>query len=504
MAVGGGRVRLIQQMLTESLVLALVGGAVGLLLAVWSIAGLRGMLPAQFSALPGIDQLGLDTRVLAAAFFVSLVTGLAFGMAPAIAASDQRVGTTINEGARGISSGAGGRRLRSALVVAELALSLMLLVGAGLLMASFWNLVDVPPGFRPSQVVTTRLTLPATRYPDHPRAVAFYEAVSERLRAMPGVERVAFSSAPPFSGLDGRLNLEVEDRTVESTMPVRAHPRSVSADYFQTLGIPLVQGRIFTDRDNADAPAVAIINQSAVKRFWPGLNPIGERISVGDPQRWREIVGVVGDVKHEGLDSETTPEVYMPYLQEFTALGLGLVRGLSLVVRTSSDGAAAAPLIRSAVASVDDEQPVTLIRPMDDLIAQSVAPRRLNLLLLSVFAALAVVLTAAGLYGVMAYLVAQRTREIGVRMALGATPSSVLGLVLRQAGVMTVAGIVIGLAGAYLVARSLASLLFRVSAADPTVYAAVSALLALVAVLAVVIPCLRATRVDPLTALREP
>jgi putative ABC transport system permease protein len=393
MAVGGGRVRLIQQLLTESLVLAMAGGAVGLMLAMWSIAGLRGMLPAQFSALPGIDQLGLDGRVLAAAFVVSLITGLAFGVAPALAASDQRVGAAINEGARGSSSGAGGRRLRSALVVAELALSLMLLVGAGLLMASFWNLTDVPPGFRPNQLVTTRLTLPATRYPDHPRAVAFYQAVAERLRTMPGIERVAFSSAPPFSGLDGRLNLEVEDRTVESTIPVRAHPRSVSADYFQTLGIPLVQGRIFTDRDNADAPAVAIINQSAVKRFWPGLNPIGERISVGDPRRWREIVGVVADVKHEALDTETTPEVYMPYLQEFTALGQGLVRGLSLVVRTGSDAAAAAPLIRSAVAGVDDQQPVGLIRPMDDLIAQSVAPRRLNLLHLSIFWGFAVVLT---------------------------------------------------------------------------------------------------------------
>jgi putative ABC transport system permease protein len=504
MAVGGARARLVQQMLTESLVLAMAGGTVGLLLAVWSIAGLRGMLPAQFSALPGIDTVGLDARVLAAAFIVSLITGLAFGAAPALAASDQRVGATINEGARGSSAGGGGRRLRSTLVVAELALSLMLLVGAGLLMASFWNLTEVSPGFRPSQVVTTRLTLPFVRYPDHPHAVAFYQAVSERLRAMPGVERVAFSSAPPFSGLDGRLNLEVEDRTIESTIPVRAHPRSVSADYFQTLGIPLVQGRIFTDRDNADAPAVAIVNQSAVNRFWPGLNPIGERISVGSPQRWREIVGVVGDVKHEGLDTETTPEVYMPHLQEFTALGNALVRGLTLVVRTSSEMSSIAPLIRSAVAAVDDQQPVSLIRPMDDLIAQSVAPRRLNLLLLSVFAAVAVILTAAGLYGVMSYLVTQRTREIGVRMALGATPSSVLKLVLRQAGVMTMAGILLGLAGAFAVARSIGSLLFQVSATDPVIYGLVSLVLATVACLAIVIPCSRATRVDPLTALRQP
>jgi putative ABC transport system permease protein len=300
------------------------------------------------------------------------------------------------------------------------------------------------------------------------------------------------------------LNLEVENREIESTFPVRAHPRSVSPDYFQTMGIPLVRGRIFTDRDNADTPAVAIINQSAVRRYWPGMNPLGQRVSLGDPRRWREVVGVVGDVKHEGLDTEVEPEVYMPVQQEFAALGMGLVRGLSVVVRSSGDVAAVAPVLRAAVAAVDKQQPVGAIHPMDDLIAQSVAPRRLNLLLLSVFAFVAVTLTAAGLYGVMAYLVAQRTREIGVRMALGATPSSVLSLVLRQAGGMTLAGILIGLAGAYLFARYLTSLLFEVSAADPGVYAAVSLLLAAVALLAIVIPSSRATRVDPLTALREP
>ena len=504
MAVGGGRGRLIQQMLTESFVLAMAGGTAGLLLAVWSIEGLRGMLPAQFSELPGIDRLGLDARVLTAALAVSLVTGLVFGLAPALVSSDQRVGASLNEGARGSSGGAGGRRLRSALVVAELALSLVLLVGAGLLMASFWRLTEVSPGFRPDHLVTMRVTLPSSRYADHASTVTFYQALFDRLRPMPGVERVAVSSAPPFTGLDGRLNLEVEDREIESPFPVRAHPRVVSADYFQLMGIPLVRGRVFSDRDAADAPAVAIINQSAVKRFWPGPTPIGERISVGDPRQWREIVGVVGDVKHDGLDAETTPEVYMPFQQEFSALGAGLARSLSVVVRSSTDESSLAPLMRSAVAGVDSQQPVGQIRTMDDLIAQSVAPRRLNLVLLVVFAIVAVTLTASGLYGVMAYLVTQRTREIGVRMALGATPSSVLALLLRQAGTMTMAGILIGLAGSYAFARYLASLLFDVSATDPMVYAAVSAVLAVVACLAIVVPCSRATRVDPLTALREP
>jgi putative ABC transport system permease protein len=503
-AVGGARIRLVQQMLTESLVLAMVGGGVGLVLALWSIAGLRRILPEQFAMLPGIDQLGLDARILASAFFVSVVTGLVFGVAPALVASDHRSGATLSEAVRGTSGGARGRRLRSTLVVAELALSLILLVGAGLLMTSFWKITEVAPGFRSAQLVTMRLSLPASRYGDHASTVVFYQSLFDRLRSAPGIERVAATSAPPFSGLNGRLNLEVENREIESTFPVRAHPRSVSPDYFQTMGMPLVRGRGFTDRDSADAPAVAIINQSAVRRYWPGLNPLGERISLGDPRRWREIVGVVGDIKHEGLDTEVAPEVYMPFQQEFTALGAALARGLSVVVRASGDVAAVAPVLRTAVASVDEQQPVGAIQPMDDLIAQSVAPRRLNLLLLSVFAFVAVVLTAAGLYGVMAYLVAQRTREIGVRMALGATPSSVLGLVLRQAGGMTAAGILIGLAGAYLLARYLTSLLFQVSAGDPAVYAAVSLLLATVAFLAIVIPCSRATRVDPLTALREP
>jgi putative ABC transport system permease protein len=392
--------------------------------------------------------------------------------------------------------------MRSTLVVAELALSVVLLVGAGLLMVSFRNLTDVSPGFRPQQLVTTSLTLPSSRYEDRTRAVAFYNAVFDRLRALPGVDRVAATSAPPFSGIDGRLNLEIEHRTVESTLPVRAHARIVSPDYFATMGEPLVRGRVFTDRDTADARQVVVINEAAVRRFWPGADPIGDRISLGDPVRWMEIVGIVGDVKHEGLDAEANPEAFMPFQQGFSALGDGLVRAMTLIVRASADAGAMAPIIRTAVAGVDDQQPVGLIRPMDAMIAQSVAPQRLNLLLLSAFALVAVVLTASGLYGVMAYLVTQRTREIGVRMALGATRTSVLALMLRQAGAMTLTGIAVGLAGAYALARTLASLLFGVSASDPTVYLAVSVLLAAVACAAIVVPSRRATRVDPLSALR--
>ncbi len=501
MAIGGARCRLIQQLLTESVVLAAVGGSVGLLLASWWIAVLRQVLPPQFSALPGIERLAIDTRVFLTTGAIAMFTGLVFGAGPAVIASDQRVSSALNDGARG-SSGETGRRLRSVLVVAELPLSVVLLAGAGFLLMSFKHLTEISPGFRSQQLQTLRLTLPASRYGDHMRAVAFYRALVERLRVTPGVEHVAGTSALPFSGFDARLDLQIEKREVESPLPVRAHPHLVTPDYFQTMGIPLVRGRLFTDRDTADATPVVIINQSATSQFWAGRDPLGERISLGAPERWMEVIGVVGDIRHGGLDTAATPEAYIPYEQPFTALGAGLVRSMSLVVRTSADVTAVAPQLRAAVASIDDDhQPIGLIRPMDELIAQSVAPRRLNVMLLSVFALVAVGLTAAGLYGVMAYLVTQRTREIGVRMALGASPASVLALVLRQAGTMTITGIGIGLAGAYALAQSLASLLFQVSAADPMVYVGVLLVVTVVAVLAVIIPSSRATRIDPLTAL---
>ena len=397
------------------------------------------------------------------------------------------------------------RRLRSALVVAELALSLVLLAGAALLIVSFNNLTEVAPGFRSDGLVTVRLSLPGTRYGDHVRVVAFYDGVIERLRSSPGIEQVATTTSPPFGGdPDSRLNLEIEHRTAESPLPVRAHPHLVSADYFATMGIPLIRGRAFTDHDNDTASDVAIINEAAARRHWPGENPIGQRISLGDPPQWREIVGIVGDVKQQALDGDAEPEASIPRRQTFTALGNGFERATTtLVVRTGLDLASFVPLLRAAVAGVDPLQPLGAIRPMETLIAESVASRRLNFVLVSAFAAVALVLSATGLYGVMAYLVAQRTREIGVRMALGATPRQVVGLVLRQAGVMTAAGIGFGIVGALALTRSMTSMLFGIGAADPRVYAGVSFLLAAVALVAVAIPSSRATRVDPITALRD-
>jgi putative ABC transport system permease protein len=502
-AVGATRGQLVRQLLTESLVMSFMGGVIGLLAGGWGLAAFKTLLPAQFSELPGIDQMGIDGRVLIAAVAASAATGVIFGVLPALVASDQHITMALHEESRGGTGGVRARRLRSGLVVAELAFSLVLLAGAALLIVSFRNLVDVSPGFRSEQLAIVRLSLPASRYGEPTRAVAFYEEVMSRLRATPGVLRVATTSAPPFTGLDARLDLEIERRTVELDRPVRAHPRLVSSDYFSTLGVRVIRGRAFTDRDDAAAQPVSVINEAAARRYWPNADPIGRRISLGGPTRWMEIVGIVSDVRHMSLDLEPEPEAFIPMRQGFTPLGEGLGRSLTLMVRTTGDPLATAPALRAVVTAIDPQQPLGLMRSMDDLIAESVGAQRLNFVLVSAFAVVALLLTAAGLYGVMAYLVAERTREIGVRMALGATPRQVVAMVLGQAGTMMAVGIVIGVGGSMLMSRAIGSLLFGVSALDPRIYLAVTLLLAVVALSAAAVPSLRATRIDPLVAIRD-
>ncbi len=497
LAIGAGRGRLVRQLLTESVLLAVVGGAAGVLVAAWGLEVFRAVLPSGLLVLPGIAQVGLDVRVLTVALGVSIGTGLVFGVVPALTAADQRLASTLHEEGRGGSGGARSTRLRAMLVVAELALSLVLLVGAGLLLVSFRRVLDVPPGFEPQHVVIAS----AVRSGPASQTIQFYEALLDRVRTLPNVEAAALATPLPFIGVDGRTGFRIEERTTQSPIPVRARPRLVSADYFSTLRIPLVRGRVFTDRDAESAPNVVIINSAAAKRYWPDQDPLGRRIDVSfaAPPRWMEIVGIVGDVKHAGLELDTDPEAYMPLRQP--PFG-GLAQRLNVVVRTPASASTIAPMLRSAVNEIDRNQPVGTVSAMEDLIAASVAPRRLNLWLVVAFAVIALMLTAAGLYGVMSYLVAQRTREIGVRMALGATRSSVLQLVLRQAGAMTLAGIAIGLVGALALTRFLATILFGVSTKDPIVYAGVAALLGVVALVAVAIPSSRATRIDPLKALR--
>jgi predicted permease len=501
-AMGATRGRSIRQSVVESMLLASLGGAAGLVIAVVWTGILRTLLPVRFAVLPGVMDIGLDGPMLLAAIGASCATGLAFGAVPAGAAAGWGIGLALNAESRGGIGHARTGRFRAALVVAEVALSLVLLVSAVLLMVSFRNLTSVRPGFRPEQVTTAQLSIPPSRYPAHPQVTAFYTTVFDRLRALPGVRQVAAASAPPFTGLDARLNLEIRHRLVLPTGPVRAHPRLVSEDYFAAMGIPLIEGRPFTRRDDGTAGNVVIVNEAAARRYWPGEAPLGHQISLGEPTRWMTVVGIVGNVRHDSLDAEPQPEAYIPQAQGFTALGTMLERTMTIVLWADAEPAVLAPLIRGVVRSIDPHQPVGVVLPMDELIARSVAPRRLNYVLLATFALVAVALTAAGLYGVMAYLVGQRTREIGVRMALGATRRQVLALVLGQAGSMALAGIGIGIAGALALTRVLASLLFGVSATDPLIYTTVSGVLALVVLISVAVPSSRATRVDPIVALR--
>ena len=501
LTLGAARRRLVAQLLTESLVLGAIGGATGVLLASWLVSVATQLIPAQLLGLPGLDRVGIDLRVLAAAVAGTIGASLLVGVVPACTASSDHTAASLAESGRSTTAGKFTGRMRTALVVGEVALSLMLLVGAGLLIVSFRKLVDVPVGFQSHQLVTMRVTLPQAAYGEAPRSLRFYESLLERIAAAPGVEGTGVVTMMPFGGLDLHTGFLIDRRTVEFPFPVRVRPIAVGGSYFETLRIPLLRGRYLTARDAEGAPEVVVINDSAARRYWPDSDPIGQRISLNfDQPQWLEIVGIVGDVKWRSLDRDAEPEAYLSYLQPAVT---GSTRAMSVVVRSTLPLAGAAALLRTAVAELDRQLPVGGIRPMDDLVADSVAPARLNLWLLAAFAIVAVILTAEGLYGVMGYLVTQRAHEIGIRMALGASRQAVLGMMLRDGGAMTAAGIAIGLAGAFALSRSLGTLLFGVSATDPLVYAGVASLLALVALVAVLVPSSRATRVDPLVALRD-
>jgi len=494
-ALGASRWRLTRQMLTESVLLACLGGAVGLVLAWWGVDLLVSLKPEN---LPRLEAIKLDTGVLVFASAVSVITGLVFGLAPAWVATRVNVSGSLKEGGRG-TVGRVRQRLRSALVVIELALGLILLVGAGLLIKSFWQLRQIQPGLNPNNLLTLRLELPESGYKEIPKQVQFRRAMLDGVNSLPGVQAALISELP----LSGEwLN---HDFTREGwTLPLGDEPnvetRSVMGDYFRTMQIPLRAGRDFTPQDKENAPSVGIVNQTLVDRFFKDESPLGKRVrwARDAPDAWMTIIGVVGDVKHFGLDMPEEPTLYTPYAQT----GAAWKRYGTLVARTQGEPTAFAAAMKKQIWQVDPQLPVTRVQTMSEVMALSFAERRFNMLLLGIFAAVALVLAGIGIYGVTAHAVTQRTHEIGIRMALGAQSGDVLKLIVRQGLTLALLGIAVGLAGAYALTHVLKTLLFAVSPTDPLTFLSISLLLMAVALLACWIPARRATKVDPMIALR--
>ena len=495
-ALGAGRKRIVRQMLTESTLVALLGGALGLLLAVWGVSSLG---TAQAGPIPRLDESGVDGRVLGFTLLLCIGTGLLFGLAPALRLASGRSRESLREGARGASGGLGVHRLRGALVLGEVALALVLLVGAGLLIRSFDRLSEVNPGFDSSSVISAQIVLPRVRYAESNNQLAFFDQLLQSTRAMPDVESVALTSDAPLSGGGNYLSFEVAGRPPASASTVQdAEVLVTGPEYFRTLRIPLRSGRIFSAQDDARATRVVVINSAMARRYWPGGEPIGARVTLGDPadsSSWRTVVGVVGDVRQNALNDDPYPQLFLPLAQTPQ-------RAMLLLARTTGNPSALSGPIRHAVTALDPDLPVSDIRTLDERLDQSIAQPRVSMMLLAIFALMALVLAAVGIYGVLSYTVTQRTRELGIRMALGAESNSVMRLVVGQAMVPALIGVGLGLAGAWGATRLMSSLLFGVSATDPVTFIVVALFLLAVALLSSWVPARRATRVDPLIALR--
>jgi putative ABC transport system permease protein len=490
-SLGASRGRLMGQLLTESVALSLLGGVLGLFFAFWTVDLILALSP---EVLPRISVVELDSGVLVFTLAVSVLTGLIFGLLPALQVSKPDIQGTLKEGGRS-SGGRERSRLRASLVVAELGLALVLLIGAVLLARSFAVLQNVDPGFVPDKVLTLRLWLPESKYPDDTKVAGLYREVLDRVRSLPGVQSASAVLGVPLSGSSANFGFSIEGRpTPPPGEEYRAGFQSVGRNYFKTMGISLTGGRDFTERDDADAPPVTIINETLARRYWPNEDPIGRRVSFDD-EEWVEIIGVVRDVRHNGLDSEPRAEAYMPYQQ-------APLRFMTLVVKTQSEPLELAGAVRSQVIAVDGNLPVYRVMSLEQIVSESVAQPRFNMVLLGTFSLLALALAAIGIYGVMSYAVSQRTHEIGIRIAMGARAGDVLEMVVRQGMGLTVAGLGVGLVAAWALTRVLSSFLFGVTPTDPWTFVGVSLVLAVVAFLATYLPARRATRVDPLNALR--
>ena len=501
-ALGAGRAHLLRQSLGESLVLAAGGGVLGVLVAA---LGVRALAALGGERLPA-GELRLDATVLAFATAVSVLTGVVFGAVPALQRPTRGLRDTLQEGSRGAAGDRRGQAVRRVLVVGEVALALVLLTGAGLLLKSFARVQGVDPGFRPGGVLTATLALPPATYDTGERRRAFLDDVLARVRAVPGVEAVAATSGVPFGRGGATRSFTVEGLVVPPDQPGPwGDYRAVSPDYFATLRVPLRRGRVFAETDGPDAPRVAVVDDELARRYWPGESAVGKRIAYGtvrdsatgtDVPRWIEIVGVVGHVKSEGLDADPRVQVYVPIRQLPSA-------SPDLAVRTRGDPRRLLPAVRAAVHAVDPSQPLSHVATLDELVERSTGARQLAVVLLGAFAGLALLLASVGLYGLLSYAVSQRTREFGVRVALGAPRRNVLLLVVRQGMGLALAGAGVGLVGALALTRLLRSQLYAVEATDPATYAAMIALLVSVALAATLVPAVRATGAEPMHALRE-
>jgi putative ABC transport system permease protein len=497
-ALGASRGDVVRQLMTESVLLALVGGALGLVLA---YLGVRALVALEPPNVPRVQELSIDATVLLFTFGTALLTGVLFGLAPALQSARPDLQGTLKEGGRSGISDVAGQIVRRTLVVAEMALALVLLIGAGLLIRSFARLQAVDPGFNPGNVITANIALPRSKYDSAAKRVAFFDALLPRVSSIPGVLGAGLTSVAPFSG-----SWSTGSFSVEGYQPGENQPgpwgdiRLVSPDFHKALGISLIKGRYFDVSDRQGSRAVAIVDEEMVRRFWPNTDPIGKRITFGDTDSsevpWIEVVGVVGHTAHEGLDAERRIQLYLPHAQ----FGDNL---MTIVVRSAGNPANVIGPLRAAVRSVDPDQPIARVRTMEEMMDDALGQRRFSMFLLGLFAGLALLLATIGIYGVMSFDVARRSQEMGVRMALGAQPGNVLSLVVKRGMTLAIAGVVVGLAGAFALSRLIASQLYGVGATDPITFAMVALLLTGVALAATLVPAIRATRVDPVVALRQ-
>lgn len=491
-ALGASRGRLAQQLLTESLFLAAIGGTAGIALAALALRALSSRLPADLSRAAGM---GVDGSVLLFTAAISVVTGVLFGLAPLFGAGHNDAGESLKQSQR--VAGGIQPRLRNALAVAQIAFAVMLLIGAGLMAKSLWKLMRVAPGFRSEGIVTARLSLPRSRYSDNQKVAAFERELLDRLRGRPGIQSAGLTTYLPLSGTDNGWAFFIEGA---APLPVgrynTAKYRPVSEGFFEAIGIPVLRGRTFTAADRKESPWVVIVNQAMARRYWGKEDPVGRRLHFAGPT-WRTVIAVVGDVRHEGLDSAMLPEMYLPVEQ-----APNIETSPTIVLRTTLDASAAATELRSAVEAIDRALPMDRVETMEQLVSGSVAPARFRTTILAGFSLLALAMAAIGIYGVMNYLVIQRTREFGIRLSVGASPGDVLRLVLARATILIAMGTGIGLGGSLLLTRLIQKLLFGTEPLDPLTFTAVPVLLALVALASSYIPARRATRVDPMIALR--